>query len=167
MKTIVSLLPILLVFPPLSETRAQVFWFQLTGNRVILDAVVAGVRGDSLLLDRAGRRTFVPMRDIERIRITQESSILEGAVVGAGAGVAAGALLGTATGGSNDDNWNPGTTMMFMGVLGGIVGSIIGSADDEGTVLVLGGMTIAQKKESILNLLAGYSERSDRTSTDP
>ena len=167
MKTFIGVVSLLLASMPFSGTHAQVVWIQLSGNRVVLDAVLEGVRGDSLLVNRQGRRSYIAMREIERIRVTEEGSLFIGAVAGVGVGLAAGAVLGAAAGGREDHGWNTGTTALYVGIMGGILGSVIGSADADSMVLELNGMTPVQKKESILGLLARCGTNSDAPLTVP
>lgn len=131
-----------------SISTAQTFWIRLSGNRVVLDARIRGVEGESLVFLKEGRATSVRIEEVATIRMVGETDILEGALIGAGTGLAAGAAAGLTVNPHGETNWTPATTALFGAVLGGIVGSVVGSAEAP-AVLELEGRGVPQKKKTI------------------
>ncbi|MEX1137930.1 MAG: hypothetical protein WEF53_01130 [Bacteroidota bacterium] len=131
-----------------SESMAQTFWIRLSGNRVVLDARIRGVEGESLVFMKDGRAASVRIEEIENIRMVGETDILEGALIGAGTGLAVGAAAGLMVNPHGETNWTPATTALYGAVLGGIVGSVVGSTESP-AVLELEGRGVSQKKEMI------------------
>lgn len=134
------------------QSIAQTFWIRLSGNRVILDARILGVEDESLAFVKDGRKVFAPIGEIEAMRTIEEADILQGALVGAGTGFAVGAAAGLMVNPHGDNNWTPVTTSFYGAVLGGIVGSVIGSTESP-AVLELRGKTFFEKREAIIAFL--------------
>lgn len=140
------------------QSLAQTFWIRLSGNRVILDARILGVEEESLIVIKDGKRTGVHIGEIETVRTIAESDILEGALLGAGIGAASGGLIGAIGKTERDDNWDAGTTALYVAVIGGIVGSVVASADNGGVSLELAGRTTAERKELLSEFLVRLGE---------
>jgi hypothetical protein len=136
---------------------AQAFWIRLSGNRVVLDARILGVDGDSLVVTKDGKKVFVPIGQLESIRRLEEGSILEGAALGAGLGLAVGAAVGSVLESEENVNWTPATAALYGAVLGGIVGSVTGSAGSS-EVLELTGRGIPEKKQLLESFLSRLAE---------
>lgn len=134
------------------ESNDQTYWIRLSGNRVILDGRILWVDGDSLVIGKEGKKMFLPIGQIESVRKMEEGSILEGAALGAGAGLTIGAAAGSVFGSEENTGWTPATAAFFGAVLGGIVGSVTGSAGSS-EALELAGRSNAEKKQLLESFL--------------
>jgi hypothetical protein len=155
MAGVIVLAGLLAEFP--AESMAQTFWIRLSGNRVILDARILRIDGDSIVIVKDEKKGFVPIGQLESIRRVEEGSILEGAALGAGVGLAVGAAVGSVLESEENVNWTPATAALYGAVLGGIVGSVTGSSGSS-EVLELKGRGIPEKKQLIESFLSHHLE---------
>ena len=128
-------------------------WIGLSGNRVILDAVLRSVQDESVTVVSDGRVVDISLREIEQVRVIRGGLMMRGAVVGASTGFAVGGLAGFLGAPRDDRNTRIATTALAAGIIGGIIGSVIESMPDEGEILDLRGKTAAAKKETFGEIL--------------
>ncbi|MBI2619300.1 MAG: hypothetical protein HYW57_04405 [Ignavibacteriales bacterium] len=142
-------------FVPLNAlAQDHYLWLKLSENRVILNATWRGMEGDSLQLLSGGKSLFVPIEEIEQIRVMREGSIVEGAAVGAGIGLAVGMVAGFLARPVRDQNRTMETSALYIGIVGGIIGSVAGSLRDMEQAVPLEGKSVAEKRETIGKLIA-------------
>ena len=128
-------------------------WIGLSGNRVMLDAILRSVQDESVTVVSDGRIVDISLREIEQVRVIHGGLMMRGAAVGASTGFAVGGLIGFLGAPRDDRNTRIATTALAMGIIGGIIGSVIESMPDEGEILDLRGKTAAAKKETFEEIL--------------
>ena len=136
-----------------AAAQDQFAWIRLTENRVLISVLLKGIQGDSLLVLRDGKNFFVPIGEMTEIRTLKEGSMLGDVAIGMGIGAAVGGLAGLFANPSNDGRWNAGTGALYIGILCGIVGSVVGSMPDSTSVQDLSGMTNIEKKAALGRIL--------------
>ncbi len=149
----VLLIALLFTIPSVAQTQELYIWMALSRSRIIVNATWVGMAGDSIEILRGGKSFFVPIEEIEQIRIMREGSIMEGAAVGAGIGLAVGTVAGLLARPSNDRHGTLETSALTICLIGGIVGSVTGSLQGMEETVTLTGKTTVTKIEIISRLV--------------
>lgn len=75
------------------QSQNHFVWLRLSDERIIINAQFEQISTDSLIVLRGGRMTGIPLEEIIQIRVIREVSIINGMLIGAGAGIVAGAVI--------------------------------------------------------------------------
>ncbi len=153
MKTIAIILLTAGLNLPAAQCKELRLWLKLTGNRVMLDAVLVAVSGDTAVLNLEGRPRRLALREIEQLRLIREKSILEGALVGVGAGIVAGSIIGFLGRSMDDRPWNVKSASLTLGMMGGLVGTVVSSVPDAGDIIDVSSLSVEQRGEVLKRFL--------------
>jgi len=129
------------------------FWLKLSGNRVMVNVQARSIRGDSLEVMQDMNRVFIPIQQIEEVRMIDAGSIMNGALIGAGIGMVVGGVAGAIGKESRERSTSIGVSALSVGVIGGIVGSVAGSMQDQEEILDLSGKDLQEKIRLIAEAL--------------
>lgn len=128
-------------------------WIGLSRHRVMPDVVLHTVQDEFVTVSSDGRVSKVWLVEVEQVRVIQEGLIMRGAAVGASVGVAIGGLVGFLGASRDDRNSRVGTTALVVGVMGGIIGSVLESVPEKGEIIELRDRAIDSKREVFEKIL--------------
>lgn len=135
------------------DAQEHQLWIGLSGDRVLLDAVLRSVDEESFTVVKDGRVLSIPLTEIEQCRVVRGGLITRGALVGASTGFAVGGLIGFLGAPREDRGMRIGTAALAAGIVGGIIGSVIESVPNENEILDLRDKTLAEKRGMLEEIL--------------
>lgn len=136
-----------------AEGQEARLWMELTGDRIILDALLCSVGDDSVTLSMDGRARRFSLGEIEQIRVVREKSMVNGALAGAGVGIVAGGIVGSLGRSPDDTRVHVASAVLTLGMMGGIVGAVVASSPDQDELLDFSVLTLDQRKAFLHSLL--------------
>jgi hypothetical protein len=98
------------------------------------------------------------LSEVDRIRVIQQSEILEGALYGSAIGFGAGAAIGFIAQSNGTDRQNPLSAALIFTVVGGVVGTVKSAFEKPEPIIDLHGKNVAEKRRIIENLLLQKQE---------
>ena len=129
-------------------------WLKLSDDRVVINGEFRRLSGDTLFITNAMRGISLPLKEIVRIRVIQGGTIMEGALLGAGAGFGVGTAVGLLARSSGPDTQYPLGTALIFTVVGGVVGTVKTAFDKPEPIIDLYGKTTEEKRIIIEKLVA-------------
>lgn len=151
-RTIILLLSGLFLQTPALRAGEATYWLKLSGQRVMYEVTIHSIGDDTLHVLTQTKIVALPLSSVEQIRPLRESALLKDAAAGAAIGIGAGALLGLAVENNGESSAPWVRAGLIGGVLGAVAGSVIGGFEKEG-IIVLSGMSNAEKKQALLELI--------------
>lgn len=151
-KTMFSILLLSLAWSPATGETPRV-WMRLSGNNVLVNALIVSVDSEYCHVDERGRLLRIPIDMVEEIVPLKESSIMDGAALGGGVGLVAGIAL---TEFVLTDSWpqkfKPEATTLFLAIIGGIIGGVSSSVSGRIDKIHLVQCSREEKREILVRL---------------
>jgi len=158
MKT--TLLTLIVLTTTCSALRSQekYVWIKLNDSRVIINGKFHGLSGDSLIVESGMKRIELPLSDVARMRVINESGILEGALFGGAIGLVTGAALGFLTQSNATEGQSPMSTAVIFTVVGGVVGTVKSAFEKPEPIVDLQGKSVQEKRRIVESLIEDKQE---------
>jgi hypothetical protein len=111
-----------------NTARAQIREWTVTlhSGEKIEDAIVVGLRGDSVLLDRGGLVRALPIDAVDSLHRDEGSNAVGGTFLGAGTGLLVGTLAGGLMIAADNRGDGPNPVILVGPVLGLVAGGVVG-----------------------------------------
>lgn len=154
MKKLITLLCSILLAGRFAEAQDNFLWLKLSDGRVVINGEFRLINDDTLFVWAGMRNIELPLHDVVRVRIVQSSTMVEGALLGAGAGFGVGTAVGFFARSNGPDTEYPiGTTMIFT-VVGAVVGTVKTAFEKPEPIVDLNGKTNKQKRTIVEKLIS-------------
>lgn len=154
MRKLIMLVLSLLIAGQFVKAQDNFMWLKLSDSRVVINGKFRQLSGDTLFITNGMKEFSLPLKEVVRIRVIQGGTIMEGALLGAGAGFGVGTAVGFLARSSGPDTQYPLGTALIFTVVGGVVGTIKTAFDKPEPIVDLYGKTNEEKRVIIEKLVA-------------
>ena len=140
------------------NAQNQYLWIKLADDRVVINAAFQELTEEAIVVKSGMKRVELSLSDVHRIRVIQQSQILEGALYGSAIGFGAGAAIGFIAQSNGTDRQNPLSAALIFTVVGGVVGTVKSAFEKPEPIIDLNGKNVAEKRQIIQNLMLQKQE---------
>lgn len=140
------------------SAQNQYLWIKLTDDRVVINAVFQELTEETIVVKSGMKRVELSLSEVDRIRVIQQSEILEGTLYGSAIGFGVGTAIGFAAQSNGTDRQNPLSTALIFTVVGGVVGTVKSAFEKPESIIDLQGKNVAEKRRTIESLLLQKQE---------
>ena len=153
MKKLIALGLFILIAGQFAAAQDNFLWLKLSDGRVVINGEFRQLNSDTIFITAGSKKISLPLREVERIRVIQGGTILEGTLLGVGMGFGMGTAVGFLARSTGPNTQYPLGTALIFTVVGGVVGTVKTAFEKPEPIVDLHGKTNEEKRMIIEKLV--------------